>query len=75
MLGSTHHPKQIYIGFTQNIQARINAHNKGRVPHTSKFKPWTVLSYTSFSDRTKALAFEKYLKSGSGRQFIYKHFV
>jgi hypothetical protein len=36
------------------------------VPHTSKFVPWLLCIYTAFSDKTKAFAFKRYLKSGSG---------
>jgi len=30
--------------------------------------------FIAFTDKEKALRFEKYLKSGSGRAFIKKHF-
>jgi hypothetical protein len=30
--------------------------------------------YIAFEDETKALAFERYLKSGSGHAFYKKHF-
>jgi putative endonuclease len=33
------------------------------------YHPWKLVSYTAFADETKAAAFEKYLKSGSGRAF------
>jgi predicted GIY-YIG superfamily endonuclease len=49
-------------------------HNNGEVPHTSKNKPWKIQTAISFNDKTKALAFEKYLKSHSGRAFAKKHF-
>jgi predicted GIY-YIG superfamily endonuclease len=42
------------------------------VPHTSKYKPWRVKTYLSFSDESRAIAFEKYLKSPSGRAFAAK---
>jgi hypothetical protein len=42
--------------------------------HTAKFRPWIVKNYFAFRDREKAYAFEKYLKSGSGRAFARRHF-
>ena len=65
-------PKQRYIGITENIDQRLSAHNEGRSPHTSRYKPWKLIFYACFSDDSKAAAFEKYLKSGSGRAFANK---
>jgi len=62
-------PNEKYIGITSNVKERLSAHNEGRSPHTSKFKPWRLITYLVFSDDQKALEFEKYLKSGSGRAF------
>jgi len=47
-------------------------HNAREVPHTSKYAPWSVKTYIGFSDEAQAFAFEKYLKSGSGRAFARK---
>jgi len=58
-----------YVGITDDLVARLSKHNAGEVTHTSKFRPWRVKTYIAFSDETRAIAFEKYLKSGSGRAF------
>ena len=63
-----------YTGCTTDLKARLLKHNKGDVPHTSKFRPWLVETAISFRSKEKAGAFEKYLKSGSGRAFAIKHF-
>jgi predicted GIY-YIG superfamily endonuclease len=47
-------------------------HNAGKSTHTAKFTPWEVVWYSAFPDKYKALEFEKYLKSHSGRAFIKK---
>jgi len=49
-------------------------HNDGRSPHTKKFRPWILVAYFAFTQENMAIAFEKYLKSGSGRVFIKRHF-
>ena len=49
-------------------------HNEGKSIHTNKFKPWKKVVEIGFDDPAKATAFEKYLKSGSGRAFAKKHF-
>jgi putative endonuclease len=65
-------PERYYTGVTDDLRARLKAHNSGKVPHTSKFKPWRINTYVAFSDPARAFAFEKYLKSHSGRAFAKK---
>lgn len=62
-----------YVGMTTDLKQRIEQHNAGRSSHTSKFKPWKLTTYIAFTDRAKAEAFERYLKSGSGHAFARKH--
>jgi putative endonuclease len=69
ILQSISHPEQFYTGLCKNIESRLAAHNAGQSPHTSKFKPWRLLSYHYFERPETAAAFERYLKSGSGRAF------
>lgn len=63
-----------YVGATDDVQARVQAHNAGESPHTSKFGPWRIRTFMAFADEQRAFAFERYLKSGSGRAFAKKHF-
>ncbi len=72
ILESIADPDRHYTGVTEDLKARVVKHNAGDVPHTSKFKPWRVNSYIAFSDEKRAIAFEKYLKSASGRAFAKK---
>lgn len=62
-----------YTGLTSNIAARLAAHNAGRVPHTADGKPWIIDVIVEFADERRAVAFEKYLKSGSGYAFAQRH--
>lgn len=61
-----------YIGVTCDLKGRLADHNSGQSLHTSKFKPWKLITYIAFSERGKAEAFERYLKSGSGHAFAKK---
>jgi putative endonuclease len=72
LLQSLSDPKQRYIGITSAIEKRLSAHNSGQSPHTAKYCPWALVGYMAFTDESKAAAFEKYLKSGSGRAFAEK---
>ncbi|HWD28481.1 MAG TPA: GIY-YIG nuclease family protein [Rhizomicrobium sp.] len=61
-----------YTGHTDDLRARFEKHNSGGVTHTAKFKPWRIKTYVGFSNMNQAIAFEKYLKSPSGRAFAAK---
>ena len=65
---------RFYVGFTRDLEGRLAKHNSRTVPHTSKYGPWCLRTYVAFSDEASAVAFEKYLKSGSGRAFATRHF-
>jgi putative endonuclease len=62
-----------YLGITSDLKQRLQEHNAGKSSHTSKFRPWKLKTYIAFTDRAKAGAFERYLKSGSGHAFARKH--
>lgn len=64
-----------YVGCTDDIQERLERHQKGQVPATADRLPVALEFYFAIEDKYKAFEFEKYLKSGSGRVFINKHFV
>lgn len=64
--------ERFYVGITDDLRTRLAKHNAGEVPHTSKFKPWRVKTYVAFGDEERAITFEKYLKSPSGRAFAKK---
>ncbi|MDD3498020.1 MAG: GIY-YIG nuclease family protein [Candidatus Moranbacteria bacterium] len=65
----------LYTGCTNDLKDRIERHGKGYIDSTKGRLPVKLMCYTSFSGKYKAFEFEKYLKSGSGRAFIRKHFM
>jgi predicted GIY-YIG superfamily endonuclease len=65
--------EQFYTGLADDLRRRLAEHNEGLSLHTAKSRPWKLITYTAFADREKAAAFEKYLKSGSGREFARRH--
>jgi predicted GIY-YIG superfamily endonuclease len=66
--------ERFYVGLTGDLDARLKAHNAGKVTHTRKHMPWRIRTSIAFTDRNRALAFESYLKSASGRAFATKRF-
>jgi predicted GIY-YIG superfamily endonuclease len=65
-------PESFYVGFTENLQGRLKAHNSAQVSHTAKSRPWRIKTAIAFTDPQRALEFERYLKSGPGRAFAKK---
>ena len=63
-----------YTGLTDDLETRLKEHNSGKVPHTAKYRPWKIETAIAFRSREKAISFEKYLKSHSGRAFASRHF-
>lgn len=64
-----------YTGCTSNLEERMIRHNKKEVSYTKTRLPFKLITYITFSDKYKAYNFEKYLKSGSGKAFMFKRLV
>lgn len=75
IIRSVSHPDKYYVGITKDVNKRLRAHNLGQSPHTSKFRPWEIVVHITFTNPTRAHAFEKYLKTGSGTAFARKRFL
>jgi predicted GIY-YIG superfamily endonuclease len=63
-----------YIGLSSDVPTRLADHNAGRCRHTLRYRPWQLHVIIELSDEQRAVAFERYLKSGSGRAFAKRHF-
>ena len=66
--------KMHYSGVTRDLIARLCEHNRGKCPHTSKNRPWKIETAVAFRSEAKARRFERYIKTGSGREFARRHF-
>ena len=75
ILRSRSRPREIFSGSTEDLRTRLTEHNSGKSAYTRKFTPWELVFYAAFPQRSQAEIFEKYLKSGSGRAFAYKHLI
>jgi putative endonuclease len=64
-----------YVGCTNNLADRLKRHAAGQVAYTKSRLPIQLITSIQFSDKYMAFDFEKYLKTGSGRAFMYKRFV
>jgi putative endonuclease len=73
VLKSAGEPCRYYTGLTSNLGARLEAHNAGKCCHTASRGPWVLDVIVEFTDEHRAVAFERYLKSGSGVAFATRH--
>ncbi len=73
-LRSLKNSSKTYIGYTTKLEQRLDTHNSGGSDYTRQYRPWKLVTYVAFDSEEKALAFEKYIKVGSGHAFAKKKF-
>ena len=75
VLRSLRSPDRYYSGLTSDVTSRLDTHNSGGSRYTSTLRPWELVVSLGFACESSAVAFEKYLKTGSGRAFAKRHFI
>jgi putative endonuclease len=75
VLQSENSPNRHYVGLSADVAARLASHNHGESKHTARNRPWILLTAIEFRNPASAAAFERYLKTASGRAFAKRHFV
>ena len=61
---------KFYVGYSADLQARILAHNEGKVESTRFRRPLELLYYEACRKESDALRREKYLKTTYGKRYI-----
>ncbi len=65
--------KSYYIGFTANLKRRLFEHQNSKGGRTTGLKKnWKLIYFEGYPDKQDAIGREKFLKSGSGRKYLYK---
>ena len=67
--------QRYYVGYTPDLRNRLKTHLTGNVKSTKSDLHYELAWYCAFPERSQALSFEQYLKSGSGRAFMFKRFL
>ena len=61
---------KLYIGFTNDLQKRVEEHHQGAVASTANRGPLKLVYYEACLNAEDALKREKYFKTGFGRRFL-----
>ena len=61
---------KFYVGYTKNIQKRLEGHNKGNVKSTKNRLPMKLVYWEGCLNQTDATQREKYLKTAWGKRYI-----
>lgn len=62
--------KKLYVGSTENLKVRFEAHNKGKVNSTKDRRPLILVYYEACKSKKDALHREQYLKTTYGHRYI-----
>jgi putative endonuclease len=62
-----------YIGYTSDLNQRLKAHYGGYGCRTTSLKKnWKIIYYEMYLLKSDAMGREKFLKGGSGRNYLKK---
>ena len=59
-----------YIGYTGDIETRLDKHNFGSTKSTKSGIPWKMVYYEIFKDKKEAIQREKSIKRMKSRKYI-----
>jgi putative endonuclease len=62
--------KEFYVGFTKDLEKRLDEHKRGLVASTARKRPLRLIHYEACLNENDAITREKYFKTGFGRRFL-----
>jgi putative endonuclease len=62
-----------YTGHTKDLDFRLVRHYLKTTHYTKKGTNWSIVYSKEFATRAEAMKYEKWLKSGVGRQWLKKN--
>ena len=62
--------KNLYIGYTTDLKARLNKHNTGLNLSTKPYLPWQLIHYEAYRNEKDAKRREEYLKTSQGSRLL-----
>ena len=61
-----------YIGHSDNLEKRVNIHNRGLVKSTKAYRPWKIIYTESADNKNDAYKREMQIKSYKGGEAFKK---
>ena len=65
----------IYVGSTDDLKRRFDAHRRGDVASTRPYRPMVLRAYVAVESERQARELERYLKTGSGKAVPMTRFL
>ena len=62
--------RTFYTGATNNLERRLEEHNKGKSYYTKNKLPLTLVYFEACLNKDDAYRRERYLKTGMGKRYI-----
>jgi putative endonuclease len=61
---------RFYTGYTEDIQKRLEEHNRGKIQSTKSRRPFEMVYFEASRNQKDALRREKYLKTSYGKRYL-----
>ncbi len=62
----------LYIGYTSNLEKRLEEHNQGLTKSTCNRRPFKLIYFEGHTRKLDALKRERYFKTNSGKRTLRK---
>ena len=62
-----------YVGYTNNLEKRVNSHNSGKGAKFTRGKNWKLIYHEKYQTRREAMLRESYLKKNRKLRNIIKN--
>ncbi|MEJ2285074.1 MAG: GIY-YIG nuclease family protein [Desulfobacterales bacterium] len=59
-----------YVGSTQDVDNRLKRHNQGRSQYTKPKRPWNLVYFEEYSNKSDAIKRENSIKRRKNKRFI-----
>jgi len=59
-----------YTGHTENLDRRLEEHNRGKTKVIARGIPWIVIYNKEFDTRSEAMRHEKFIKKRGAKRFL-----
>ncbi|MFN8294791.1 MAG: GIY-YIG nuclease family protein [Chitinophagales bacterium] len=61
-----------YIGYSSDLEKRINQHNNGETKSTKSKIPWRIVYTEEYDNKLEAIRRERFLKAQKNKSFYKK---